>query len=76
MRRGKWVAAVVGLGAGVAAPLASADSNPQKDQCKHGGFANVRDNNGAPFKNQGQCIKFVNGGGTLQQPGGSGSALL
>jgi hypothetical protein len=32
-----------------------------KNQCRNGGFANFTDNNGNPFKNQGQCIAFVNG---------------
>ena len=31
-----------------------------KDQCKNGGYKNVNDDNGNGFKNQGQCVKFVN----------------
>ena len=30
-----------------------------KDQCKDGGWKNFTDANGQPFKNQGQCEKFV-----------------
>jgi hypothetical protein len=32
-----------------------------KSDCKNGGFANFTDNNGNPFRNQGQCVAFVNG---------------
>ncbi|MGH2409069.1 MAG: hypothetical protein ACRDFX_01575 [Chloroflexota bacterium] len=37
-------------------------SNPpaSKEQCKHGGYQNLTDGNGQPFKNQGQCIKYFN----------------
>ena len=31
-----------------------------KDDCKNGGWQNLRDVNGAPFKNQGQCVSYVN----------------
>ena len=31
-----------------------------KDQCKDGGYVNYTDNNGKPFKNQGQCVAFAN----------------
>jgi hypothetical protein len=33
-----------------------------KDDCKNGGYNSVRDAQGNPFKNQGQCIQFVNTG--------------
>jgi hypothetical protein len=33
-----------------------------KDDCKNGGYNNVRDAQGNSFKNQGQCIQFVNTG--------------
>ncbi len=33
-----------------------------KDQCKNGGFNNVRRNDGSPFRNQGDCIQYVNTG--------------
>jgi hypothetical protein len=33
-----------------------------KDDCKNGGYNNVRDAQGNKFKNQGQCIQFVNNG--------------
>jgi hypothetical protein len=31
-----------------------------KDDCKHGGWKNFGDAEGNPFKNQGQCVSFVN----------------
>jgi hypothetical protein len=30
-----------------------------KDQCKNGGWQNLADDQGEPFKNQGQCVSFV-----------------
>jgi hypothetical protein len=30
-----------------------------KDQCKNGGWRNLADDQGQPFKNQGQCVSFV-----------------
>lgn len=33
-----------------------------KDQCKDGGWANVKRADGSPFKNQGDCIQYVNTG--------------
>jgi len=49
----------------VAAPAASAAPN---DACRNGGYANYVDpSTGAPFKNQGQCVSYVAGGGTLTQ---------
>lgn len=32
----------------------------EKDQCKKDGYKNVTDANGNAFKNQGQCVSFVN----------------
>lgn len=31
-----------------------------KDQCKDDGYKNVTDDNGQPFKNQGQCVSYTN----------------
>lgn len=31
-----------------------------KDECKNGGYMNVTDANGQPFKNQGQCVSYTN----------------
>ena len=31
-----------------------------KNQCKHGGWQNYTDNNGHPFRNQGQCVSYFN----------------
>lgn len=33
-----------------------------KDQCKNGGFANVRRADGSTFKNQGDCVSYTNNG--------------
>ncbi len=33
-----------------------------KEQCKNGGFANVKRADGSSFKNQGDCIQYVNTG--------------
>jgi len=34
-----------------------------KDDCKDGGYQDMTDADGEPFKNQGQCIKYANGDG-------------
>jgi tripartite motif-containing protein 71 len=40
---------------------AAANRHPaNKDQCKNGGYANYVDDNNQPFRNQGQCIAYVN----------------
>lgn len=31
-----------------------------KEECKNGGFLNLTDQNGQSFKNQGQCVSYVN----------------
>lgn len=31
-----------------------------RDDCKHGGWRNLYDDEGHPFRNQGQCIRWVN----------------
>jgi hypothetical protein len=50
-----------------AAPgVAQAAPVDDKNLCKDGGFANYVDpTTDLPFKNQGRCVSFVNGGGTL-----------
>lgn len=35
-----------------------------KDECMKGGWESLTDSNGAPFKNQGDCVSFVATGGT------------
>jgi hypothetical protein len=35
-----------------------------KQDCKHGGWMNLTDAQGNSFENQGQCVAYVNGGGT------------
>lgn len=40
---------------------AAAPSHPTtKDQCKDGGYVNYVDANDQPFRNQGQCVSYVN----------------
>ena len=34
-----------------------------KDDCKKDGYKNLTDQNGKPFKNQGQCVSWTNGRG-------------
>jgi hypothetical protein len=34
-----------------------------KDDCKKGGYKNLTDQNGNPFRNQGQCVSWTNGRG-------------
>ena len=53
----------------LAAPATAGSS--RKDLCKDGGYVywtNVP--GGAAFKNQGQCVAFASGGGTLVPAGG------
>ncbi len=54
------------LSIGLAVTPTLADSQPQKDLCKNGGYGHYWDpTTPAPFSNQGRCIAFVNAGGTL-----------
>jgi hypothetical protein len=41
----------------ISGPVAVTD----KDACKNGGYKDVTDANGNGFKNQGQCVSYVNG---------------
>jgi hypothetical protein len=42
------------------APLSFGPDVPQsKSDCKHGGWKNLADDEGRPFRNQGQCVSFV-----------------
>ena len=66
-------------GGALATPTALAkDNKDAKDQCKNGGWQTLTDSNGNGFKNQGQCIKYVNHGGEFGGGGGGGggSTLL
>ena len=45
------------LGQGAAAGVATA-----KDECKNGGWADLTRTDGSSFKNQGDCIQYVNTG--------------
>ncbi len=40
-----------------------------KNQCKDGGWQNLTDNNGTPFKNQGDCVSYVATGGKNKADG-------
>ena len=57
---------LVAGGVGRFGPQASAElyiSVPtDKDQCKNGGWMTLFRDDGSPFKNQGDCIQFVNTG--------------
>jgi hypothetical protein len=56
------VALVMGLAAG--AGPAGAKQTPMKVDCKNGGWQQLADSAGRPFKNQGACVNFVAKGGT------------
>ena len=43
-----------------AARFLAANPPNNKDDCKNGGWQTRTDNNGNPFKNQGQCVSFTN----------------
>ena len=48
------------------APSAMAAPEADKELCESGGYANYVDpTTDLPFKNQGRCVSFLNGGGTL-----------
>jgi hypothetical protein len=54
---GIWTVTNVQLGQGEAAGVAT-----KKDECKKGGWADLTRANGSSFKNQGDCIQYVNTG--------------
>jgi hypothetical protein len=54
---GIWTVSNVQLGQGEAAGVATS-----KDECKKGGWADLTRANGSSFKNQGDCIQYVNTG--------------
>jgi len=54
---GRWIVTNVQLGQGEAAGVAT-----KKDECKKGGWADLTRANGSSFKNQGDCIQYVNTG--------------
>jgi hypothetical protein len=54
---GIWAVTNVQLGQGESADVAT-----KKDECKNGGWANLTRANGSSFKNQGDCIQYVNTG--------------
>ena len=43
----------------VIARVTVANPPTSKKQCKKGGWRQLTDRNGMPFKNQGQCVSFV-----------------
>lgn len=54
---GLWTVSNVQLGQG-----ADADVATKKDECKGGGWKDLTRENGSSFKNQGDCIQYVNTG--------------
>ena len=54
---GLWTVSNVQLGQG-----ADADVATKKDECKKGGWADLTRADGSSFKNQGDCIQYVNTG--------------
>ena len=54
---GRWIVTDVQLGQGEAAGVAT-----KKDECKKGGWADLTRADGSSFKNQGDCIQYVNTG--------------
>jgi hypothetical protein len=66
------LAAVVGLltalmTVALAAPVGATTGPPRpttEDQCKGGGWQSLGDEQGQPFRNQGQCVSFVTPSGT------------
>ena len=57
----------LGYGTGADAVCVTYDFEPyriatSKDDCKDGGWQNVKTATGASFKNQGQCVQYVNTG--------------
>lgn len=54
---GRWIVTNVQLGQGEAASVAT-----KKDECKNGGWADLTRADGSSFKNQGDCIQYVNTG--------------
>jgi len=54
---GLWTVTNVELGQGEAAGVVT-----KKDECKKGGWADLTRANGSSFKNQGDCIQYVNTG--------------
>ncbi len=70
MRKRMCVAAVAALGVGVFAGLpagASAKPAPNKNLCKHGGYA-LAPLDVLGFTNPGQCMVYFNQGGTVPVP--------
>ena len=57
----------LGYGEGAGAVCVTYDFEPyrvatSKDDCKDGGFQTAKRADGSPFKNQGQCVRYVNNG--------------
>ncbi len=50
----------------VASPVARAASPSDKDECKKGGWRSLTDDAGEPFRNQGQCVSWVQRRGETQ----------
>ena len=67
MKVGRIIAAtaLAGAVAWVPATTAGATPNTDKDRCKNGGYATLPAPGGGTFRNQGQCIAYVNSGGSF-----------
>ena len=63
------VAVSVALGAAPAGAAPAAG----KDRCKGGGYQQLHRSDGTGFKNQGQCVSYVNSGGTFAEDNGGGN---
>jgi hypothetical protein len=60
-------------GALLAAPAGAAPA-AGKDRCKDGGWQALHASDGSSFKNQGDCVSYVNHGGKFAEDGGGSGA--
>ena len=78
MARRMWpLPALAVLAAGLVLSPAQGAPNPQKERCKNEGWRTVTHDGGQPFRNQGECVSFVNHGGQFDSAGtttGGGTA--
>jgi hypothetical protein len=72
MKRLMAAVAAMALSAALAAGPAGAAPAPGKDRCEDGGSQAVHRSDGSPFKNQGDCVSYVNHGGTFAEDNGGG----
>ena len=72
MKRLMAAVAVAAVGAAFSAGPAGAAPAPGKDRCKDGGWQSVHRSDGSAFRNQGDCVSYVNHGGTFAEDNGGG----